>query len=90
MNYQEITELYRQIGRELHEQGAEKVILVNAKAHVNDHHDMTLEIVLDGVDESEKFQTLCEELWPNVKIQLLFADKEQNRISDYIEDGILL
>lgn len=84
--------LYREIGRTLHEMGAFRVVLLNAKAVPGAEKEMYLEIAVDGCMDLENAKIRCRECWPEVEINLIDLNDERTMdlMDEVIEDGIQL
>ena len=91
MNEYDMADLYRQIGRTFHKMGADQVILVCSRK-LSDKSEMLIEIAVDGVVNTEDMTKKAEELWPEIKIEILDMSAEGNEelLDEAIECGIIL
>lgn len=88
----EMVELYRAIGKMLHELGAYRAVIIRAKATPNTSYEMNLEIAVDGAIDVRYADKICAEKWPNMCIRLLDLNDYDNieLMNEVIEDGIKL
>ena len=88
----EMVELYRAIGKTLHELGAYRAVIIRAKATPNTSYEMNLEIAVDGAIDVRYADKICAEKWPNMCIRLLDLNDYDNieLMTEVIEDGIKL
>ena len=86
----EMVELYRAIGKTLHELGAYRAVIIRAKATPNTSYEMNLEIAVDGAIDVRYADKICAEKWPNMCIRLLDLNDYDNieLMNEVIEDGI--
>ena len=86
----ETVNIYRAIGKTLHELGAYRAVIVNSKANPNAFFEMDLEIAVDGAIDIGYADKLCKEKWPNIHIELLDLNDYGNihLMNEVIEDGI--
>lgn len=86
-----VIELYRQIGKIFRENGADRVILLCSRKHLQDE-GMTLEIAVDGNIQKTQLMQEAAKLWPKLECKLLDLNEAGNEelFSEAIEDGILL
>lgn len=91
MQEYQITELYRQIGKTLREKGADRVILLRSRRHLQEE-EMTLEIAVDGSIHKEQLDQMAKMLWPKLHCSFLDLNEAGNEelLWEAIEDGILL
>lgn len=87
-----IENLYRAIGKTLHELGSYRAVLIHSKATPDASCEMHLEIAVDGAIDISHADKICREKWPNIHIQLLDLNDYDNieLITEVIEDGIIL
>lgn len=90
MKYYEITELYRQIGREFRALGAERVILVSSRVCKDSEREMFLEVAVEGSLNSAELQQHADTLWPQVAVKVIIIEEMVNRLDEMEEDGIVL
>ncbi len=90
MTYQEITDLYREIGRTFRDLGAMRVYLAHSRAVPDADHEMELEIVLDTDEETTVFSTESKNRWPQINIQISRIIDDMNRDCELVEDAVLL
>lgn len=91
MSRYDVTDLYRQIGRIFRENGADRVILLRSKKHIDDG-GMSLEIAVDGLVKKDVLLAECVGLWPEIRVVLLDLNEDENGdlTAEAVEDGILL
>lgn len=84
--------LYRTIGKILHELGAYRAVIISSKATPNTFYEMDLEIAVDGEIDIDYAYKICAEKWPNIYIRLLNLNDyvDINLMNEVIEDGIKL
>ena len=82
--------IYREVGKTLHELGAYRVILLNAKTRQNEPYDLKLEIAVDGEIDILQAEQVCMKKWGNILITLLDLNDYANMdlLREAIEDGI--
>lgn len=90
MNYDEITKLYREIGKKYREWGAEQVVLLKSRSFQDDEMEMMLEIAVDGMMNSDVLRKKSNILWPHIHIKILDLNENPNLIEEVIEDGMIL
>ena len=96
MTNDEITQLYRQIGRELRELGAERIFLLSSKykevAETNAQLELRLELAVTGEPDKKVWKQKQKMLWPFLEIQTYYAEEELDGALDVeiIEDSIQL
>ena len=86
----EMVKLYRAIGKTLHELGADRAVIIGAKAAPNTSYEMNLEIAVDGAIDVCYADKICAEKWPNICTSLLDLNDYGNMelMNEVIEDGI--
>ena len=82
-----IAGLYRDIGKNMHSLGAEKVVILSSKAEDACLKRLTMEIAVSGPVDIETLEKCVSDRWDNVKIKIISLD--ENPQIDY-EDGIVL
>ena len=89
--YQDIVDLYREIGREFRSLGAEKVFLMNSRTNVDSEKEMYLEIAVEGAIQKEKAEEK-KQLWPFLEMTITVIDEISDRdsVNEIYEDGIIL
>lgn len=90
MNYQQITNIYREIGRTYREYGADQVVLLKSQASLENEKELSLEIAVDGAVDIHELQKISRQCWPAVVVELLDLNENPNLITEIVEDGILL
>lgn len=93
MNTQyEVVELYREIGREFRQLGAEKVILLHSRTNPEKVEEMILEIAVEGFVEKEKLNVKSKERWPFLTIEIILVNELNNHEleNEIMEDGIII
>ena len=91
MEYQEITNLYRRIGRDFRGFGADKVQLLKSKKLQEGPYEMEMTIVVSGCSTAEAMRTYAQKKWSNIKMDIwLEQDLMMSCREELIEDGILL
>ena len=85
-----VVDLYREIGRTLHDLGAYRAVLLNAKATPNEVHEMSLQVVVDGLIDVENAVKVCKEKWETIQITLMDLNDYANidLMKEVIEDGV--
>ena len=88
----EIVNIYREIGKTLHNLGAQRVVLLHSKATPNEEYEMNLEVAVDGMIDLKNADKVCKDTWENINIKLLDLNDYSNRelMMEVIEDGIQL
>ncbi|MGI6011799.1 MAG: hypothetical protein ACOX8H_09940 [Ruminococcus sp.] len=91
MKNEMIKDTYQQIGRELREWGAEKVILLSSRTDA-ESGCTKLEIVTEGIYRKSEVQKQLEEKWPKLRIRLLCMEDMTGaeQIAEIENDGIKL
>ena len=90
MNYDEITKLYREIGKKYREWGADKVYLLKSHVNLDGEIQMCLEIAIGGmmiIEDIQKHSKLC---WPDIMINILDLNEQPNLIGEIVADAVLL
>lgn len=90
MKYYEITNLYREIGKEFRSLGAERVLLISSKTCNTAEREMILEVAVEGVENAVPLQEHAEKMWPSVQVQVILTGETENGWVDLEEDGIVL
>ena len=90
MKYYEITNLYREIGKEFRSLGAERVLLVSSRTCNTSDREMILEVAVEGLENAAQLQEHAEKMWPSVQVQVILIGETENRWIDLEEDGIVL
>lgn len=87
----DVTELYRQIGKVYKANGADRVILLRSRKHVQDD-GMSLEVAVDGFIDKDILLKESRRLWPDIEMTVLDLNEAENEelLNEAIEDGILL
>ena len=90
MEYYEITDLYRQIGREFRALGAERVILVSSRGCRASEQELLLEVAVEGILSTTELQQHADALWPHVAVQVVMMEENISRLDEMEADGIVL
>lgn len=90
MNYEEITKIYREIGKKFHKLGAEQVVLLKARSYQEQEIQLSLELAVDGQSDLNKMFEQAKLCWPQVEISILDMNKNPNLMQEIAEDGIIL
>ena len=89
MDQKEIKDTYQQLGKELRELGAGKVILLSSRTDPGSG-GIRLEIVAEGIRKKEEVQTRLQDRWPDLQIRLLRMEDitSAGQIEEIENDGI--
>jgi len=91
MDYQDITNLYRQIGRDFRGFGADKVKLLKSKMLLDGVYEFEMTIVVSGCSTAEAMRTYAKKKWPDIKMEIwLEQDLMMSNREELMEDGVLL
>ncbi len=91
MDYQEIVDFYRQLGREFHSLGADKVVLCQSKKLMSGNYKMELSVLVFGCDSKDIFESHARKTWPDMKIEVLMENQLMlDQRDELMEDGVLL
>lgn len=87
----DVAELYRRIGKRMRENGADRVILLHSRKHIQDD-GMTLELAADGSIDKQKLEQEINQLCPQLDCSILDLNEEGNEelLEEAMEYGILL
>ena len=88
MTYQEITDLYQEIGRTFRSLGAQRVYLMHSRTVSHEEHEVELEIVLDTEEEAASFLAEAKKRWPSVCMKISRVTDDMNRDEELMEDAI--
>lgn len=88
----EVVDLYREIGKEFRNLGAEKVILIQSRTNPENTEEMFLEVAVEGFVEKELLLRKSQEFWPFVSMEVTILDEMSDRecVSEIMEDGIFI
>ena len=86
----EMVNLYRGIGKTLHELGAYRAYILNSKTVSEERYALKLEIAVDGELDLENAEKVCAEKWENIRFTLLDLNcyEHEDIRDEAIEDGI--
>lgn len=89
MDQKEIKDTYQQLGKELRELGAGKVILLSSRTDPGSGC-IRLEIVAEGIRKKEEVQKRLQDRWPDLQIRLLRMEDitSAGQIEEIENDGI--
>lgn len=91
MDYHEITDFYRRLGREFRALGAERVLLCQSKNLVSEDYKMELSVLLYGCNNKEIFQNHACKTWSDMKIEILMENELMLNVRDELmEDGVFV
>lgn len=83
-------ELYREIGRQFREFGADQVVLLSSKNDKETFEIIELQIAVEGIVNKKELETVCLKLWPQIRFELMIDDESDGGLlhQEMIEEGV--
>ena len=66
-----VLELYREIGKEFREHGAERVALLSSRTCCQGVYEIELEVAADGLIDDNELHQISKDHWPYVQMKIL-------------------
>ena len=90
MGADQITKLYREIGKEFHLLGADSVILVHSRitGPASDH--ISMEIAVSGDASVSKLKQYASRRWESIEMEIVSLEEDPEKAENAYADGIVL